>query len=102
MEIEQRVRGVVLAQVHAFGGNLVRIGEGLQDIARRPTLLAAVAAPALTGGFEVFPAEAASSAEVYAAPAEVPATEPAPEVGEPEPAAPAKTLGRRAKKSRRK
>lgn len=78
MEIEQRVRGAVLAQVHALGGNLVRIGEELQDMARRPVLLAAAEAPSLIGGFEIFPAEAASSAEVYAAPAEAAVTEGAP------------------------
>ena len=79
MEIEQRVRGVVLAQVHAFGGNLVRIGEELQTLSRRPQLFAvAPAAPSLTDGSdEAFSAEAASSAEVYAEPPELPTTEPA-------------------------
>ena len=68
MEIQQRIRGTVLAQVHQFGGNLIRIGEGLQQMARRPELAGAEPAPALTARLEEPPAE------VYAAEVEEPHT----------------------------
>src|SRR3954453_5433068 len=89
MQIEERVRGVVLGRVHAFGGNLVRIGEELQSFSRRPALFAATPVATLTDGSDVeldgFPAEAASSAEVYvAAPDLTPATEVALALEEPQ------------------
>lgn len=51
MEIQQRVRGAVLAQVHFVGGGLVWLGEELQQLARpgipsEPTVASAPGASA--------------------------------------------------------
>jgi len=35
MEFQEKVRGVVIAQVHLLGGNLIRLGEGLQLLAQK-------------------------------------------------------------------
>ena len=88
MEIQQRVRGVVLGRVHSLGGNLVRMGEGLQHFARPPEL-----------------ATASPVAELAAAPAVAETVEPKPEpqVLEPQIVEEApKLTQRKAKKARRR
>jgi hypothetical protein len=35
MEFQEKVRGVVIEQVHLLGGSLIRLGEGLQSLAQK-------------------------------------------------------------------
>ena len=86
MEIRQRVRGVMLAQVHALGGNLVELGEGIQHFARPPEFAVSVPSPQL----------AEPAAARAAAPLEAPAI--VPEVVSPAP----KASQRKGKKPRRR
>ena len=53
MEIQERVRGVVLMRVHSLGGSLVRLGEGLQTFARPLELAGAQASVELPAQAEL-------------------------------------------------